>query len=664
MSVASAATTAGVNGKLASGGEITGTVSDKTSGEPIAKVKVEALDPSGGEVVTTVETAANGTYTLGGLTSGSYDIRFAPAADLNYLPQFYPSGVAQSEATAVPVTAGASAGPIDIGLSPAAGEVSGTVVSASTHGAIAGAVVKIFDGLGDYVTSAETSATGTYSITGLAEGEYTVEFLDTSGGYVPQFYPEKPSAAGAGSVSVVAGTDTANINGALGRGGGISGRVLAAPSQTPLANVSVLVYEATGELVKKGETDTNGGYEVTGLAAGSYKVEFVASGVNYAPSYYEASSFVAGAKPVAVSAGQTTPSIEGTLTAGGAITGTVTEAAGGAPIEGAEVVIYEPAGQRVAFTETGPEGKYAVESLGGGEYVIEFLPTSSALSAQYDGGFPAFAEATRVVVSAGGTHTGVNAALGTKPENSAPPLISGEAALGKTLSCSTGEWSGTPAPTLSFQWLREGTAISGATASTYVVGEADQGKSLVCEVLARNASGVVHADSGAVKVAKPAGGGGGGGGTGGPAGGTTPPGGGSGPGASSGAPRVTLEGSITSKLGKILLTLACQAGAHACSTATVRVTVVEQTKGGRLTALVAGGSKKLAKRTVVIAELQVTLAAGETRRLALALNSKGRALLATHSKIPTKVQVRTGTSTVASATVTVVRPAKKLSHHH
>lgn len=57
----------------------------------------------------------------------------------------------------------------------------------------------------------------------------------------------------------------------------------------------------------------------------------------------------------------------------------------------------------------------------------------------------------------------------------ATPQIDGEAALGGTLTAVVGTWSPTPAST-SIQWLRDGVAISGATASTYAPTVADVGK--------------------------------------------------------------------------------------------------------------------------------------------------------------------------------------------
>lgn len=64
------------------------------------------------------------------------------------------------------------------------------------------------------------------------------------------------------------------------------------------------------------------------------------------------------------------------------------------------------------------------------------------------------------------------------------PTMSGKATIGTTLTAKTGTWS--PAPTsLTYQWLRSGSAISGATASTYKLVKADVGKTITVRVTAK-----------------------------------------------------------------------------------------------------------------------------------------------------------------------------------
>ena len=61
------------------------------------------------------------------------------------------------------------------------------------------------------------------------------------------------------------------------------------------------------------------------------------------------------------------------------------------------------------------------------------------------------------------------------------PTISGTAVVGRTLTARRGSWSPTPS-SYSYRWLRDGTAIVGATASTYTLTKADRGTRIQVEV--------------------------------------------------------------------------------------------------------------------------------------------------------------------------------------
>lgn len=88
------------------------------------------------------------------------------------------------------------------------------------------------------------------------------------------------------------------------------------------------------------------------------------------------------------------------------------------------------------------------------------------------------------------------AVAGTAPVNTVAPVVSGTAQVRQTLSSTTGTWTGTPTPTFTYQWRYGlGTAISGATSSTYVVTSAYVGQSIFCSVTATNAVGVQEGTS-------------------------------------------------------------------------------------------------------------------------------------------------------------------------
>ncbi len=86
------------------------------------------------------------------------------------------------------------------------------------------------------------------------------------------------------------------------------------------------------------------------------------------------------------------------------------------------------------------------------------------------------------------------------PANTAPPVISGTPAVGQTLTCSPGSWSGSQPITFTYQWLQDGNGISGETNNTYVVQSGDQGQSLACQVTADNGIGTATQSSAAENV--------------------------------------------------------------------------------------------------------------------------------------------------------------------
>ena len=95
------------------------------------------------------------------------------------------------------------------------------------------------------------------------------------------------------------------------------------------------------------------------------------------------------------------------------------------------------------------------------------------------------------------------AAPQVKPANTAPPAVSGEAAVGSTLSASTGTWTGTEPIVYSYRWRRcnaSGTNcvdLGGGVANdqTYVVRSSDAGFTLRVRVTARNSDGEASAQS-------------------------------------------------------------------------------------------------------------------------------------------------------------------------
>lgn len=83
--------------------------------------------------------------------------------------------------------------------------------------------------------------------------------------------------------------------------------------------------------------------------------------------------------------------------------------------------------------------------------------------------------------AASGTIYKVSTFSDITPVNSVLPAITGTTTVGQTLTSSTGTWSNSPS-SYTYQWNRDGVAISGATNNTYVLQVADGNKVITVTV--------------------------------------------------------------------------------------------------------------------------------------------------------------------------------------
>jgi hypothetical protein len=92
---------------------------------------------------------------------------------------------------------------------------------------------------------------------------------------------------------------------------------------------------------------------------------------------------------------------------------------------------------------------------------------------------------------------GANGGLPAAPVNTVAPTITGTATVGETLTAVPGTWTGTETPVISYQWNVAGAAVAGATASTFVLREADEGEVATVTVTGTNWAGVASVTSAA-----------------------------------------------------------------------------------------------------------------------------------------------------------------------
>ena len=96
------------------------------------------------------------------------------------------------------------------------------------------------------------------------------------------------------------------------------------------------------------------------------------------------------------------------------------------------------------------------------------------------------------------TATGAGSVANVAPTVTTQPIITGATTVGSVLTATVGAASGTPAPASTVQWLRDGAPISGATAATYTLVAADEGKAISASVTWTNSAGSATGTSNAI----------------------------------------------------------------------------------------------------------------------------------------------------------------------
>jgi uncharacterized protein YegJ (DUF2314 family) len=165
-------------------GSISGIITDATTGQPIEGAKVMAR--MGRSMATT---ASDGSYTLGGLSAGEYTVQSMKMGA--YSLGQYP--------TVVHLAEGEQVTGIDIALTPITGggngSISGVIYDEATNQPIVGAQVMV-SGCGNVAISGND---GAYTISGLADGSYTVRAMKA--GYACGYYPNPVVISGGNSVT-------------------------------------------------------------------------------------------------------------------------------------------------------------------------------------------------------------------------------------------------------------------------------------------------------------------------------------------------------------------------------------------------------------------------------------------------------------------------------
>jgi 5-hydroxyisourate hydrolase-like protein (transthyretin family) len=235
----------------------------------------------------------------------------------------------------------------------------------------------------EQVTTFATSSsgfTGEYEIMSLAADTYRVGF--SFPGFPTKFYANAATLEKATNIEVGVGATVTGINVQLMTNGNITGHITD-PTGTPVEGVRVAAYQYNPELVgwfsqAWTDTDSNGNYDLAGLAAGVYRIEFVdATFVRYMTEYYDNAAMVASAQDITVNAGASVSGIDAALIPLGHITGQVTDQKDN-PLPDIQVTAYRytPAmGGWVdySFAVTDADGRYDLRGFEPGSYRVRFI---------------------------------------------------------------------------------------------------------------------------------------------------------------------------------------------------------------------------------------------------------------------------------------------------
>ncbi len=299
--------TSNIDFSLATGGIISGRVTDSLSGAGVGNIPIAVSAGAFGEALSRTSTDDNGDYSALRLPTGSWTVEFNGYSDTPYLTEWYDGQWRIKDATPVPVTAGQTTSGVDVQL--------------DKEGIVSGRVTDVFGNLlGGVHVHAYRDADGTdagyafcgiegdgpnYSLNGLRAGAYRIKFeaqFDLSNLH-SEWYPNKPGYEEAAPVTVAVGQTVSGIDAQL-EGAGHLRVVVRDPAGEPVCSTRVEVYGLGGNLVEDDSTFIDGTRSFY-LKPGSYKVKFDPSGAGplpLLPEWYDNRSDFATAETLAVAA--------------------------------------------------------------------------------------------------------------------------------------------------------------------------------------------------------------------------------------------------------------------------------------------------------------------------------------------------------------------------
>lgn len=424
------------NAALGPGTAVTGVVTDRATGLPLAGafVTIHKLTATGTccsfdqTLVERTTSDATGRYHAA-LPNGTYKLVSFPAAGANYVTQWWRDASTSNGATGLVVPSADAAADVSFALVPGY-RVTGTVTDTAAT-ALPNASVQALgtDAFGNpaFVAGGGTDSAGQYSFV-VPAGTFKVRFNPPqNSAYLGQWWNAKASFAAADplTVSATQPPPAGGVNAALVTGVLFSGRVTNVAA-AGVAGVNVQFFQAPdangnpGQFQGGTQTGSDGSFSVA-MPAGVYSISIRPQVVApyYAMQWWNSTGgalISQNAQVLTVDSTHPAPTINATLQSGFLVTGRITDT-GGVPVPGALANANIPFGPKgcCGFVNGGQvdgNGNYAFV-LGAGSYYFNFMvksPSSPYLQ-QWWQNKPDFQHADAIVIDATHNASPFNAQL-------------------------------------------------------------------------------------------------------------------------------------------------------------------------------------------------------------------------------------------------------------
>lgn len=268
------------------------------------------------------------------------------------------------------------------------GAISGTITDVRTGQPVADAWAYVYKWDGDkanLLSYSTSNATGYYYVGQLPAGQYKTCFHSSS--HVSECYDDWPDGTAATRIAVGVDEIVWNINAKLTPAGRICGKATDALNGSPIPQSRVVALKWEYPYWREARetvTDKTGRYDLSGLAAGSYRVRVTDLSGGHAEGYYGDGLTVETAANVGVGSGRTVDGIDIQLIRLGSISGRVQSLNTGEALPG--ITVWLGGWPPVESVVTDRLGAYEFTRLKAGEYTVSFIdPTHTYAQCSYSG---------------------------------------------------------------------------------------------------------------------------------------------------------------------------------------------------------------------------------------------------------------------------------------